>query len=216
MRIKNTIVFKKVKQLEKVVSETDLRQRIEDLIESDNKKVRTTLLLLGILSLPILFTVAVTAPNLFSAMGRIRSDSSSLKNARFRSALQHAQKSRYVKTVHCNNEEIISLTPKGKQYLHYHLLQKLRVTRPKIWDKKWRLVIFDISNEKTALRDFLRRKLKELHFLQIQRSVFLSPWPSRREIEFLKQALRLRREIQFMEVVFLEDEEYWKSSFKIR
>lgn len=44
-----------------------------------------------------------------------------------------------------------------------------------IWDEKWRLVIFDIEERTRNIRDIFRRKLKELGFAQLQKSVWISP-----------------------------------------
>ncbi len=45
----------------------------------------------------------------------------------------------------------------------------------KPWDKKWRLLIFDIAEEFKVFRDGLRNKLKELGFAMWQKSVYVSP-----------------------------------------
>lgn len=49
------------------------------------------------------------------------------------------------------------------------------VTKP--WDKKWRLVSFDIPEKERKKRDQLRCKLEELGFKHFQRSVWISPLP---------------------------------------
>lgn len=45
----------------------------------------------------------------------------------------------------------------------------------KLWDKKWRIVIFDIEEQTRSVRDKLRDKLKELGFGMWQKSVWISP-----------------------------------------
>lgn len=45
----------------------------------------------------------------------------------------------------------------------------------KPWDRKWRIVIFDIPEKQRTLRDGLRNKLKELGFGQWQKSVYITP-----------------------------------------
>jgi len=47
------------------------------------------------------------------------------------------------------------------------------ITKP--WDKKWRLVVFDIPEKNRLARDALRKKLKELGFAPLQRSTWISP-----------------------------------------
>lgn len=43
------------------------------------------------------------------------------------------------------------------------------------WDGLWRLVMFDIPEQKNALRTKLRRRLQEAHFGWLQNSVWISP-----------------------------------------
>lgn len=42
------------------------------------------------------------------------------------------------------------------------------------WDKKWRIVIFDVPETKRGVRDLFRRRLKDWGFKQWQRSVWVS------------------------------------------
>lgn len=57
----------------------------------------------------------------------------------------------------------------------------------KKWDKKWRVVFFDIPEEIRGARDVLRAKLRELGFGAVQKSVFLSAHPFEDDMrEFLK------------------------------
>ena len=49
--------------------------------------------------------------------------------------------------------------------------------KSKDWDKKWRIVLFDIPEKDRAFRDILRGHLRELKFFKLQHSVFVSPHP---------------------------------------
>ena len=50
------------------------------------------------------------------------------------------------------------------------------------WDKKWRVLIFDIPQELHKNRIQLRRKLKSLGFVMLQKSVFVFPYPCHEEV----------------------------------
>lgn len=47
----------------------------------------------------------------------------------------------------------------------------------KPWDSQWRLVTFDIPEEKSSIRKGIRNSLYELGFRKFQRSVWVSPLP---------------------------------------
>lgn len=53
------------------------------------------------------------------------------------------------------------------------------------WDKKWRVVIFDIPQELHRNRVALRRKLKNLGFYMLQKSVFVFPYPCEEELGYI-------------------------------
>jgi len=63
---------------------------------------------------------------------------------------------------------------------NYQLLKRVEepislITKP--WDRRWRLVAFDIREKNRHFRDKLRGKLKELGFQKLQRSAWISPLP---------------------------------------
>lgn len=72
-------------------------------------------------------------------------------------------------------------------------INKLKINYPfyfyslKNWDKKLRLVIFDIKEIDKDKRNFLRRFLKQLGFIMIQKSLWLSPF---NQFPILKKWLR--------------------------
>ncbi len=81
----------------------------------------------------------------------------------------------------------IELTNKGKRKVEEINIDKLEIIKQKIWDKKWRIVAFDIPERKKRGRDALRQKLQGLNFYQLQKSVFVCPYPCDKEILFLSE-----------------------------
>ena len=77
------------------------------------------------------------------------------------------------------------ITNKGKARFLELQFKNLVLQKPKKWDRRWRLVLFDIPESKKKIRDALRRKLKELGFLEFQKSVFVYPYPCRDEMNFV-------------------------------
>lgn len=92
-----------------------------------------------------------------------------------------------------NRQIYISLTPEGKKKAGIFQIDKLKITRPKRWDKKWRLLMFDIPQEKKISREALRGKLKELGFRQLQKSVWAYPFECRAEMELLQDFFGLSK-----------------------
>lgn len=80
----------------------------------------------------------------------------------------------------------ISLSKEGKKKAGILQINNLKIRKPKKWDGKWRIVIFDIVQLKKIYREALRGKLKELGFHPLQKSVWVHPFDCRAEIELLK------------------------------
>lgn len=83
------------------------------------------------------------------------------------SAKDRTKKLQYLKK---KNKIDRRLSPKDTEKTVYSLIAQS-------WDKKWRLVTFDISESNREFRDSIRHSLKELGFKKFQRSVWVSPLP---------------------------------------
>lgn len=88
-----------------------------------------------------------------------------------------------------NQDKItVELTENGKRKVKQYQFDELRIDKPEKWDKKWRVVVFDIpeKNKKWA-RDALRGKLVSLGFFQLQESVWIHPYPCENEIQLVAE-----------------------------
>lgn len=98
----------------------------------------------------------------------------------------------------------ITLSAKGKRrYLKYNL-DNLVIDRPRTWDGKWRIVIFDIPETFKQNRDIFRQKLKMLGFHQLQKSTWIIPYDCKPQIQFLTHTLDINRFIVFVETSNLD------------
>jgi len=109
----------------------------------------------------------------------------------------------------------IELTEKGRKKLFDFDFWDLKIKKPKRWDKKWRLVIFDIPKDKNKIRDIFRFKLKELGFYQLQKSVWLYPYECRGEISLLREYLRITPFVKLIITKDLEADDKLLKFFKL-
>lgn len=101
--------------------------------------------------------------------------------------------------------ENVRLTNKGRARFLEHQFKKLTLKPSKKWDKKWRLVLFDIPETQKKIRDALRRKLKELGFMEFQKSVFAYPYPCRDEINFILNFWNIPEHVHYVEAPITSD-----------
>jgi phenylacetic acid degradation operon negative regulatory protein len=88
-----------------------------------------------------------------------------------------------------DGEVYLRLSSLGWEKLREDLPLKFLSRRP--WDKKWRLLVFDIEEAKRRVRDNFRTKLYELGFGQLQKSVYISAHPIEEEMEEFLQSIGL-------------------------
>jgi len=102
-----------------------------------------------------------------------------------------------------NHQIYISLTPEGRRRAGILQIDKLKIARPKRWDRKWRLLMFDVPQARKISREALRGKLKELGFLPLQKSVWVCPFECRAEMELLQDFFGLSQ--NEMRLIIAED-----------
>jgi len=110
----------------------------------------------------------------------------------------------------------INLTKEGKKKAGRFQIGALKIKKPKKWDGKWRLVIFDISQLKKIHREAFRGKLKELGFYPLQKSVWIHPFDCQAEIELLREFFGLtEREIRLIIAEKIGKDQEIKEFFKV-
>lgn len=109
----------------------------------------------------------------------------------------------------------IVLTKEGKKKALEYKLDELKIKKPDKWDKKWRVVIFDIPEKKKKAREALRSKLKELGFKELQKSVFIHPYPCEDEIDFINEVFEIRYYVRLLLVKSFTNEEQWRLKFDL-
>lgn len=90
------------------------------------------------------------------------------------------------------------LTEKGKLKALAYNIETMKIRSPRIWDKKWRMVVFDIPETLKSKREILRYHLKNLGFFELQKSVFVHPFDCYNEIEYIVEFYRLRKYLRFI------------------
>ena len=105
------------------------------------------------------------------------------------------------------------LTKKGLQRAQRAMTKYLLIDTTGPWDKKWRMVMFDIPEPYKPKRDLLSSSLKRLGFYQLQKSVWLHPYPCREEVTQLAMEYDLGKYITFIEVAQIDRQKDLKRIF---
>jgi len=131
-------------------------------------------------------SVAATSPYFLVNLTKSFKKWQKYKKAKVSDAFYQLRRRGYIKVEKKNQQIYISLTEKGKKKAGWLQIDALKIKRNKKWDKKWRIVVFDISQLKKFYREAFRGKLKELGFYPLQKSVWGIPFQCQDEIGLLK------------------------------
>ena len=91
------------------------------------------------------------------------------------------------------NKYFIELTDQGKKYLYEKEQANIKIRNQSKWDKKWRLVIYDIPEKYRFKRDIFRRKLQYFGFYKMQKSVYIFPFECTQALKPIIQKLDLEK-----------------------
>lgn len=110
----------------------------------------------------------------------------------------------------------VELTERGQALLAQRQLEGCAVTRPRRWDGRWRVLIFDVPEKRKHERDALRKMLQRLGFRYLQRSVWVYPFDCAEIVALLRAATQLSHVIaRSLIVTEIEDDEFLRRHFDL-
>lgn len=125
-------------------------------------------------------------------------------------------KRKYVKIEYLDDGRVrVHITKKGFVRALTYEVESMSLNKPKKWDGRWRVVIFDIPKKYGRVRDLFRMRLIQLGLYQLQESVYVSPYPCFNEVEFLRELYGVSFTVQYLLVVKLEDDQYLRDHFEL-
>lgn len=85
--------------------------------------------------------------------------------------------------------------------------------RKRKWDRRWRVIIFDIPERRRKTRDQLRKTMKDLSFVRLQDSVWVFPFDCEDFVALLKADLRIGAAVLYMIVEQIENDKHLRAHF---
>lgn len=125
---------------------------------------------------------------------------------RFSQNLYYLKKKKLIRAFSRSKKRYIELTPRGRERAKYYFLRKKILRSKKKWDGKWRVVIFDISEDKKSKRELIRKWLKNIGLKELQRSVYIYPFNFKKQLDLMVGAL-MAYDVKYMVCDIVEGEE---------
>jgi len=150
----------------------------------------------------------------FSIVKKIAKEWKKINERSLRDSIRKLYKSKMIDFRENQDGTVLTvLTNKGKKQILKYDIDKIEIKKPARWDKLWRLVVFDIPEDKNLGRKALAAKLKELGFYPMQKSVFIHPYECKDEIDFITEIFELSPYVRFLRVKYIDIELDLKERF---
>lgn len=187
--------------------ESEIRKQIR--VSKLQQTILTTVAFSGLLS------VSLLAPNALKALKVFDLDKKLFKNSR---RAVYGSRDRLIENglMVYTKDGYIKLTKEGEIVLRRVELSKYKVEIPKKWDKKWRIVIFDIKEKRKNLRDSMRDILSQVGFVKLQNSVWVYPYDCEDLMNLSKANSALGRELLYIVADRIENEKVLLEHFKLK
>lgn len=174
-------------------------------------------LILGVASVVVVVAAApgaVLALKLFEQHGRQLPKNYKPKKAT--RSLRDLKKNKFIEIKEKNGRFEIKLTKKGRKRFRDIQLKDLHIIKPPKWDRKWRIVVFDIPEKPySRTRAILREKLKEWEFYPLQKSVWVCPWPCEDEIQLVAELYEVGPYVNIAVAERIVDDGLMRKHFKL-
>ena len=176
-------------------------------------------IILGVVGMAGVVGVGMMAPGVFQVV-KIFRDYERLVARRYqipsyiRRTMKSLERRGMVRIVIKNGEMRVYLTDKGQQELLKYQLREKRLTGGR-WDKKWRIVIFDIAEKRRYARDRIRIDMRTFGFEKLQESVWVYPYECEEVITLLKTRYKAGKELVYIVASDIENDARLRQVFKL-
>lgn len=174
------------------------------------KIILGTILTVGVMG------VALMAPNALQMFKMFGIDKKKYPKDYINRAIGRLKNKGYIKFEKTPKGTFVRLTKKGKEKLKEYQDKKIALKKPRRWDKKWRVVIFDIRENKRNLRDKIRRELVSIGFVRLQNSVWVFPYECEELLIMLKSNFKLEKEVLYLRVDSIENDRWLTKFFNLK
>ena len=129
------------------------------------------------------------------------------KKRKLYNAIAYLKQKKFLDITEKPNGLLVKITTKGYEVVEfYESIEKMKLKRPEKWDKKFRLVIFDIPVKKQDGRNALIQKLKDMGFYMLQKSIWVHPYDCVNEIITLRKLFEIEPYVKVVTTEAIEGE----------
>ncbi|MDP3763584.1 MAG: hypothetical protein Q8Q92_02960 [bacterium] len=156
-------------------------------------------------------SVALIAPNVIGALGEL----GILPNRRQKEYVSSSTTKLVKRGLLFYDGIGYQMTSKGESLLRRWQFADFKLQKPRKWDKKWRVMIFDIPEKKKKIRDNLTLLFRQAGIRRLQNSVWIYPYDCEDIITLLKTDFGIGKNLLYLIVDELENDKYLREEFDL-
>ena|SRR3989338_857086 len=190
--------------------------KIETEVKKRVRKENLKKILLGSVVAVGMLGVAVLAPNALQVLRQLGLVERGQygRNSNLSRSLKRLLRNQLLKfETASSGKKYLMITEKGRRQLNILESRDFILEKPKRWDGKWRVIIFDIKEKRRSARDQLRTTLHRIGFIKLQKSVWIYPYDCEDLIMLLKADFELGKNLLYMVVDSIENDTWLKKFF---
>lgn len=174
--------------------------------------------LLNLLKTGLVLAVAVTAPGalvMFKPFMKKRDEFEEYYPSSVNRQLSKLWRKGFVDVEQGKDGYTVKISEKGRTEILKYDINDMDAPIADRWDGKWRMVMFDIPRDKEFARAAFRRHLNVMGFFQMQKSVYVHPYPCRKQVQFLREVYDIPHAVKLAVIETLENDEDLRKIFKL-
>ncbi|OHA91860.1 MAG: hypothetical protein A2665_01815 [Candidatus Zambryskibacteria bacterium RIFCSPHIGHO2_01_FULL_46_30] len=190
--------------------------KIETEIKKRVRKKNLQKILLSSVAVAGVLGIAVLAPNILQVLSQLGlvERGQYARNSNLSRSMKRLLKNQSLKFQNASSgKKYLTITEEGRRQLNILEARNFNLKQPKRWDRKWRVIIFDIGEKQKRTRDQLRITLNRIGFVKLQKSVWVYPYDCEDFIMLLKANFELGRNLLYLVVDEIENDEWLKKIF---
>ncbi len=155
---------------------------------------------------------AAVAPNIFQLLGK----TGALARLKYQTkgVLTRLKLKGEIEFEERDGKKYVRLTERGEEALALGQQKMLLSTaKPRKWDRRYRLVMFDVPEKRKKARDRLRSQMQGAGFLRVQDSAWVHPYDCEEFVALLKADLRIGKDVLYAVVEEIENDGWIRKHF---
>jgi len=183
--------------------------KLEDQNRKKSKRKKLQQVILQTIAVAGVLSVGLIAPNVIGALTKL----GIFPNKRQKEYISSSASKLVKRGLLFYNGKHYQLTSQGESLLRRWQFVDFKFKKPKKWDGKWRVIIFDIPEKKKKARDDLTILFRQTGIRRLQNSVWIYPYDCEDIVTLLKTDFRIGKYLLYMIVDELENDKHLREEF---